>query len=476
MGSKSSTKATTIDSLVRVSRVNGRELKSDRLQRDANGRAIDTHGYRLGEHVEALNVSGGLVANGDKWQRALERVRTGHSAGVAVAYVDRLSRDVANGLAWVDALGLAGGVLISGGRVINMGNPHERAGFINELNMGELQLNVYKEKNREVMQDVQRRGITNRVPSGYVRNARADGTLHVPGRDPKMLVLDQTTAPTVRAIFRLRAGGSRWTDVQRWLEQEGIASPTGAPLWTTSSISTLVRNRIYLGEVKMGAHVTIDAHEPLVDPTTFERAQPTSGVVRTGRNIAGVAGGLIVCATCERPLSVSGRGRKGGTFYACRRTSSGGRCAGPVTGDQRSIDVAVDALLRKQAEHEIADVEAVRVQRELSDAREQLAAAEWDRDQFLEGTTGMPAAVIAKGVRRVQAAVNVAAARVVTAEAAATGVAEFPTSGAEWDALSLDDKRDAARSIVERIILAPFPKGAPKKASVAGDRVTVVWR
>ena len=404
------------------------------------------------------------------------RVQQGKSNGIAVNYFDRYGRDAEHGLAYAAALYAAGGKLIVDGRPLDLDDPNEKMMFTVSMALAEQYVAIARKRSRATMQRVQQRGITNRVPYGYIRNARADGTLHVPGRDPKMLVLDETTAPTVRAIFRLRAEGARWTAVQRWLEQEGIASPTGAPLWTTSSISTLVRNRIYLGEVKMGGHVTVDAHEPLVDLTTFERAQPTSGVVRTGRNIAGVAGGLIVCATCERPLSVSGHGTGKSTFYACRRTSSGGRCAGPVTGDQRSIDDTVDALLRGQAEHEIADVEAVRVQRELSDAREQLAAAEWDRDQFLEGTTGLPAAVIAKGVRRVQAAVDVAAARVVTAEAAATGVAEFPTSGAEWDALSLDDKRDAARSIVERIVLAPFPKGAPKKASVAGDRVTVAWR
>ena len=122
----STTKTKTIDSLVRVSRVNGRDLKSDRFQREGNERAIEGHGYRVGQHVEALNVSGGLAATGGQWRQALERVRNGQSAGVAVAYIDRLSRDVANGLAWVDALAEAGGVLISGARVINIANPHER--------------------------------------------------------------------------------------------------------------------------------------------------------------------------------------------------------------------------------------------------------------------------------------------------------------------------------------------------------------
>ena len=152
--------------------------------------------------------------------------------------------------------------------------------------------------------------------------------------------------------------------------------------------------------------------------------------------------------------------------------SSGGRCTRPVTGDQRSIDEAVDAALREQAERGF-DVEAVRRQRDLAEAREQLAAAEWDRDQFLEGTTGLPAAVIAKGAQRVQDVVEIAAARVEAAEAAAVGVADFPTSGAAWDALSTEDKREAARGIVASMELTPFPKGQSKKESVAGERVVI---
>ena len=78
------------------------------------------------------------MATGDQWQAALDRVRSGESAGVAVAFIDRLSRDVATGLPWADALGHAGGVLIGGGRLIDMANSHERFMFISEMNNGEL--------------------------------------------------------------------------------------------------------------------------------------------------------------------------------------------------------------------------------------------------------------------------------------------------------------------------------------------------
>jgi DNA invertase Pin-like site-specific DNA recombinase len=481
MPTKSSSTPTTptYDSLIRISKVGDRKrdgsLMSDDQQRDANARAIREHGGRVGRVIPALNVSGGDVFSSEQWSEALARVRAGKSAGVAIAYLDRYGRDTAAGLAYTDELAAAGGALIIDGRKVDPDNPEERMMLILGLGQAEYQLRVYKKRSRATMTKVRERGITNRVSYGYMRNLRIDGTLHVPTRDPKMLVPDPATAPTVKRIFAMRAEGARWTDVQRWLEAREVPSPTGARMWTTSTISTLVANRTYLGEVKMGGHVTVKAHQSLVTPDVFARAQSRSGVVRTGRNIAGVAGGLITCGTCGRPLSVAGRGTGKPTFYACRRTYSGGRCAQPVTGDQRSIDNAVDAALREQAERGF-EVEVVRLRRELTDAREQLAVAEWDRDQFLEGTAGLTAAVIAKGVRRLQQAVEIAQERVERAEAAATGVAEFPTSGADWDALSLADKREAARSIVESIVLAPFPNGAPKRQSVASDRVTITWR
>jgi hypothetical protein len=321
---------------------------------------------------------------------------------------------------------------------------------------------------------VHERGITTMVPYGYMRNQQADGTLVLAGKDPKTLVPDPDAAPVMLRIFEMRADGARWTAIQAWLEAEGILSPTGKAMWALSTLSTLVGNRIFIGEVTVGDSTTAGAHEPLVSRDVFDRAQPRAGVVRTGRNVAGVAGGLLVCKTCGRPLSVSGRGRGRSTFYACRRTSSGGRCARPVMGEQRHLDDAVDAALCDLAEGGF-DVEAVRVRRELDEARERLASAEYDRDQFLEGTSGLPGNVIAKRVGDLQAAVEGAQARVDAAQAAADGAAEFPASGAEWDALSLAAKRRAARLVIDHIVLAPF-EGRNKKASVPADRITIVWR
>ena len=46
-------------------------------------------------------------------------------------------------------------------------------------------------------------------------------------------------------------------------------------------------------------------------------------------------------------------------------------------------------------------------------------------------------------------------------------------SGGDWDALPLPAKRNAAAGVIESIVLMPFPRGASKRDSVAGDRVVI---
>lgn len=470
--------APTYDSLIRISRVGNRQangsLMSDDQQRESNEHGIRALGGRVGRTFEALNESGHDIFSGPKWLEALERVKRGHSGGVAVAYHDRLGRNTPGAYSYAAALHRAGGVLIVNGRVLDQNDPQDRAMFGMAMVQAELTYDLARQRSLRTLGRVHERGIATKVPYGYTRNQRTDGTLALRGEDPKRLVPDPDAAPAVRRIFEMRASGARWPAVQAWLEAEGIRSPTGRPMWALGTLSTLVRNRQFIGEVTIGDHTTVGAHEALVSRDVFDRAQPRSGVVRTGLNVAGVAGGLLTCATCGRPLSVGGRGAGKSTFYACRRTSSGGRCSRPVMGEQVPIDAAVDGALRDLAERGL-EVEAVRAQRELRVAREQLVVAESHLAEFVEGTRGLTAAVIARQAAALEAEINQARVGVAEAEDAASGAAEFPTSGAEWDALSLEAKRTAARRVIDHIRLAPF-EGRAKKQSVPADRITVVWR
>lgn len=464
----STTKSKTIDSLVRVSRVNGRELKSDRLQRDGNEHAITGHGYQLGRHVEALNVSGGLVATGDQWQAALDRVRSGESAGVAVAFIDRLSRDVATGLPWADALGHAGGVLIGGGRLINMANPHERFMFISELNNGELQLNIYKVRSREVMTDVQKRGIANRLNYGYARNGATD-----PSRDPKAFVIDPVKADTVKTIFLMRGAGEKWSTIIKLLHSQGVPSPTGESYWTTGTLAEMVKNRVYVGEVHMGGHVTRKAHKRIVTEAQWKAAQSKAVKVRNGKHAPGVAHGLLTCTGCGNPLSVQSSG-DGHTFYGCRRNSSAGPCPAPVTGKQSTIDDYVDDQVERALNGgHVLDV--VKAQQDLTALKEAMDAAIEDELQYHLATAGKKADVIAKAIDMHADRVKAATEKYNEQLDAVRTVEDLPVDGAAYRALPVAWRRKTAADLIDHIDLMPFPKGANKALSVASDRLDVHW-
>jgi len=453
-----------IDSLVRVSRVNGRDLKSDRFQRDGNERAIEGHRYRLGRHVEALNVSGGLVASGDQWQAALERVRRGRSAGVAVNYIDRLSRDVATGLAWVDELGKAGGVLISGGRVINLANPHERFMLIGELNNGELQLNIYKEKSRETMADVKQRGILNRLPFGYRRNHG-----EIEDADPKMLLIDDKQAPTVELIFEMRAAGSGWQAIVDRLHDLGVRSPKGAPYWTPSSLTSMVKNRVYRGEVTMGGHVTRRAHQPIVSEELWQAAQSNKRRIRTGKNVGGVAHGLVFCSGCGLPLQVQRNGTSDRLFYGCRRRSSGGPCPAPVNGVCDKIDTYVDELTATLIDGEALGV--VNAQRDIDKLERTAREAQANYKAFFDGVKGMSSQEIRETLQALEAERDDALSAYEEARDAQDD-SDLPESGPDYLSRPLVERRRIAHRLIPRLVLRPFPKGAGKRGANPADRLS----
>ena len=75
------------------------------------------------------------------------------------------------------------------------------------------------------------------------------------------------------------------------------------------------------------------AHEPLVDPALWRRAQSTDSIQRTGLYAAGVAGGLLMCGSCRGRMAVSGTPDR--LVYACRRQRTarcGGACCRSIGG------------------------------------------------------------------------------------------------------------------------------------------------
>lgn len=207
-----------------------------------------------------------------------------------------------------------------------------------------------------------------RPPYGY-RLADAGAHPHpgkaADGRRLHRLEPDPDTAPIIVRIFAASLAGDGVTTIARQLTADGIACPSAhdparnphraGDRWQASAVRAILINPRYTGrqvwnrqrtdevlvdvdDVALGHHnrqrwnppedwvwSTAPAHEPLVKPEDFDRAQAavrTRGdhskfgrAPRTGSSRYRFRG-LITCALCRRPMQ--GSINNGHTYYRCR--------------------------------------------------------------------------------------------------------------------------------------------------------------
>ena len=67
--------------------------------------------------------------------------------------------------------------------------------------------------------------------------------------DDGRLAIDEPDAEIVRKMFEMRAAGSSLGAISKWLYENEIVSPTGRAHWSRETISKLLRNEKYVGDV-----------------------------------------------------------------------------------------------------------------------------------------------------------------------------------------------------------------------------------
>ena len=193
------------------------------------------------------------------------------------------------------------------------------------------------------------------APYGYMKHPQSKDVL-VPNED---------TAPIVRRIFERAAAGDSCIKIAMDLSTEGIMpplkyramcrdnfTPEGAAkasdIWNYTTVKRILKNRVYLGDTILGKTkkvsvkskkkipipqqewtVTEATHEPLVDTSTFEKAQINMG--KASRDYRqydhvrkSIFGGIAVCSKCGHSLCSSGTVHKGERekywFLSCNHT------------------------------------------------------------------------------------------------------------------------------------------------------------
>lgn len=186
-----------------------------------------------------------------------------------------------------------------------------------------------------------------KAPYGYRRVARS------PDR-PAHLQVFEPEAAVVRRIFDdYVAGGHSIREITRRLNADAVATPTGKPVWGTSTVGRLLRNEAYVGRVyynrtestpttsRTGRRSTLQRQRPreewiaiavpsIVAEEAFEAAQATSRdnskwSPRRVNDEAWLLRSLIVCGSCGVRTNCHRMQARNGAFhryYSCRNHDS----------------------------------------------------------------------------------------------------------------------------------------------------------
>lgn len=206
--------------------------------------------------------------------------------------------------------------------------------------------------------------------------------------DKHKLIVDEYAAGIVREIFHAKIQGYSQDAIANTLNAEGILPPsdyknqqglnyksgfqtTERSAWGVSTVTRILKNRIYIGELIQGKRgtpnfkiktvrerrpeewtVVKNNHEPIIDPLMFEAVQQMMArdTRRSPNNEALMPlAGVVFCADCGRSLirrSVT-RGKKKFFYYVCSTHKRGSGCTSHSI-EQSSLEKAVLNALRLQ--------------------------------------------------------------------------------------------------------------------------------
>ena len=367
-----------LDGYIRVSRVGGREGEGY-ISPDEQRRAIEAYAAELGGEIVAWHddqdFSGGNTQR-PGFEAMLARLEAGETDGVVVMKIDRFARSTADGARIVEEIVGRDQVFASCHERMDPRTPEGRYMLRSFLNNAELFLDQIKAswvtaKGRAIARGAH----IGPTPTGYLKvEAIPSKPSHISPVDsqaiggptgPGLLVPSPTFGPAITELFLLAAAGREGDSVlARWMDRR--APREGGAPWNPSEIRRWLCNRIYLGEVRYGALVNADAHEPLTDEKTWQRCQREPGEQRRADSPF-LLRGLIRCAACRYAMGGQTHGGGGGQtpVYRCYRGTRGCPAPAVITAERiesHVSDLAVEyqrGLVIAAVDDESADSEAI---------------------------------------------------------------------------------------------------------------------
>ena len=266
--------------VVRVSEKGDREgehFHSPEVQIEAAGRWARDRGERLvASPIPEIDVSGKLpLSKRPGLLAAIEMIEAGQADQLVVAYFDRLVRSLKVQLEVIERVERAGGEIfaLDHGKLTN-GTAAQRL----STNMLGSVFQYFAEITGEKVTAAQARAVARgvyphpKIPVGYVRGENG------------VLVVEPAAARVVVQAFKRRDRGASLVEIQALLAENGIER-------ALSGVASMLRSRMYLGEIHFGELHNTQAHEAIVkDRGLFERVAAADGLARAPSQVRAAAG------------------------------------------------------------------------------------------------------------------------------------------------------------------------------------------
>jgi DNA invertase Pin-like site-specific DNA recombinase len=446
-----------LDGYVRVSQVRGRKGESfisPGVQREGIERWAAAKGAQIGKVFEELDASGAR-ADRPMLEEAISRVESGQSDGVIVNMLDRFGRSHLHGLLAIQRIRDAGGTFISVQDGFDLGTPTGRHMLRTMLSNAEWQLDHIRAGWEIARARATARGVHmgGRPPAGYVHD------------EARRLQPHPLHGPHITQLFADRAEGMTLERVAQRLTDAGVPSAYSANAWTVAGVRCVLSNRVYLGELRNGDHVLEEAHPPLTDPVTWQRAQSPRLRSGSSRGRPSVLGGLVYCGTCGHLMqshSVVQRRRRR-RAYACRRHE----CAARAYINGVVIEPYVEACFFALVERAVMPEELQALEAEAAAARAALVGFRDDPAVYdVLGQEEFVAGLGERMARQRRALGELAAAR---DRLWVLEPGDRDHWERQWPALSIIERRDAMSRAIEQVVVR-------RGAAAVQERVTVYPR
>ncbi|MDR1629169.1 MAG: recombinase family protein [Oscillospiraceae bacterium] len=178
----------------------------------------------------------------------------------------------------------------------------------------------------------------------------------------KRYQIDEQTAPYVKKVFEMYAGGERAIDIAAYLNERGIRTAQGAK-FNKSSFKTMLQNPKYIGIYSYSGYATEGGVPRIISDELFnavaERLRKNKKApARAKANMEYLLTTKLFCGHCKDLMVGSSTSKKGGVYYyyyVCKSTILKAKTCDKKRVNKETIEELILKLCREQLENKNID-------------------------------------------------------------------------------------------------------------------------